>query len=132
MPHRLLTALCLALASGSLFAEALPEQIEARLTEDMKYLADDDRQGRGVGLDGLNQAADYILKEFDEIGLKTEFMPLPNDRCCFWGGWGGSLAIIDTQNHLSYSYVMNKMNETTTGDPRGAGPLLATYAALAT
>ncbi|MEM1334159.1 MAG: serine hydrolase, partial [Actinomycetota bacterium] len=65
------------------------------------------------------------------FGLKNEMMPLPNDRCCFWGGWGGSLAIIDTEHRLSYSYVMNKMSETTAGDPRGIGPLFALYGAIA-
>jgi len=64
------------------------------------------------------------------FGLKSEMMPLPNDGCCFWGGWGGSLAIIDTENKMSFSYVMNRMDQTTTGDPRGAGVLFAAYAAL--
>ena len=64
------------------------------------------------------------------FGLPSPALPLPNPRTCYWGGWGGSLAIIDMDAKLSFSYVMNKMNETTTGDPRGAGPLLATYGAL--
>ena len=32
--------------------------------------------------------------------------------------------------NLSYSYVMNRMEASLTGDPRGAGPLLATYGVL--
>lgn len=64
------------------------------------------------------------------FGLKSDTMPLPNEGCCFWGGWGGSLAIIDTENQMSFSYVMNRMDQTTTGDPRGAGVLFAAYAAL--
>ena len=55
---------------------------------------------------------------------------MPNPRTCFWGGWGGSLAIIDVDAQMSFSYVMNKMGEGTTGDLRGAGLLLAAYAAL--
>jgi CubicO group peptidase (beta-lactamase class C family) len=65
------------------------------------------------------------------FGLKSDDMPLPNDRCCYWGGWGGSLAIVDMENRISYSYVMNEMRETTTGDLRGIGPLFALYGALA-
>jgi len=64
------------------------------------------------------------------FGLPSPALPLPNPHTCYWGGWGGSLAIIDMDAKLSFSYVMNKMNETTTGDPRGAAPLHATYAAL--
>ncbi|MEL6890341.1 MAG: serine hydrolase domain-containing protein [Actinomycetota bacterium] len=82
-------------------------------------------------IEGTDLVLQVPMKLGMGFGLPGEMMPLPNDRCCFWGGWGGSLAIIDTQNRISFSYVMNKMNETTTGDPRGAGPLLALYAALA-
>jgi len=64
------------------------------------------------------------------FGLPGPMLPLPNPRTCSWGGWGGSLAIIDMDLHLSFSYVMNKMEATLTGDRRGAGPLLATYAIL--
>ncbi|MBM84090.1 MAG: aminopeptidase [Planctomycetaceae bacterium] len=41
----------------------------ARLTEHMKYLASDDLEGRGVGTEGLNKAADFIRKEFESAGL---------------------------------------------------------------
>ena len=65
------------------------------------------------------------------FGLPSPEMPIsPNERTCFWGGWGGSLAIIDLENRMSFSYVMNKMGEGTVGDMRGAGMLMATYMAL--
>jgi CubicO group peptidase (beta-lactamase class C family) len=63
-------------------------------------------------------------------GLPGEMLPVPNPRTCFWGGWGGSLAIIDVDAQMSFSYVMNKMGEGTTGDLRGAGLLLAAYGAM--
>lgn len=66
------------------------------------------------------------------FGLPSPMLPLPADsKVCFWGGWGGSLAIIDMDRRLSFSYVMNRMEGTLTGDLRGAGVLMATYAALA-
>jgi CubicO group peptidase (beta-lactamase class C family) len=66
------------------------------------------------------------------FGLPCPELPIsPNERACFWGGWGGSIAVIDLDARLSVSYVMNKMGEGTTGDLRGAGILLAAYAALA-
>jgi CubicO group peptidase (beta-lactamase class C family) len=64
------------------------------------------------------------------FGLKSDMMPLPNESCCFWGGWGGSVVIVDMENRISFSYVMNEMREGTTGDMRGIGPLFALYTAL--
>jgi CubicO group peptidase (beta-lactamase class C family) len=58
-------------------------------------------------------------------------MPLPNPRCCYWGGWGGSLTIADLDNRISFAYVMNDMREGTTGDMRAASLLFALYGALA-
>lgn len=65
------------------------------------------------------------------FGLPSPMLPLPPEsKVCFWGGWGGSLAIADMDQKLSFSYVMNRMEASLTGDQRGAGVLLATYAAL--
>ena len=66
------------------------------------------------------------------FGLPSAEMPIsPSERACFWGGWGGSIIVIDLDQRMTYSYVMNRMGEGTTGDLRGAMPLLATYMALA-
>jgi CubicO group peptidase (beta-lactamase class C family) len=65
-------------------------------------------------------------------GLPGELLPLPNPRTCFWGGWGGSLVIIDLDARLTVSYVMNRMGEGTTGDVRGAAVVMAAYLGLAT
>ena len=37
----------------------------------------------------------------------------------FWGGWGGSLAVVDLDARMSVAYVMNRMDDDLTGDPRG-------------
>jgi CubicO group peptidase (beta-lactamase class C family) len=66
------------------------------------------------------------------LGLSSEFMPLPNNRTMFWGGWGGSLALIDLENQTSIAYVMNKMADSLVGDTRGASLAAATYASLLT
>ena len=34
---------------------------------------------------------------------------LPEGRVCCWGGYGGSLMIIDVDRRLTFAYVMNKM-----------------------
>ncbi len=65
-------------------------------------------------------------------GLPNETAPyLPDRRVCFWGGWGGSLAIVDTDEALTIAYMMNKMGDGLVGDERGAGLIEATYRALA-
>ncbi len=64
------------------------------------------------------------------FGLPGEMLPAPNPRTCFWGGWGGSLAIIDMDARMSFSYVMNKMAEESSADLRGAGVLLTAFDCL--
>jgi hypothetical protein len=46
--------------------------VEKRLADSARLLASDAFEGRGVGLAGLDKAADYIAREFAEIGLKTD------------------------------------------------------------
>jgi CubicO group peptidase (beta-lactamase class C family) len=66
------------------------------------------------------------------FGLPCAEMPMsPNPRACFWGGWGGSLALIDLDARMTFAYVMNRMGEGTTGDLRAATILMAVYGALA-
>jgi CubicO group peptidase (beta-lactamase class C family) len=66
------------------------------------------------------------------FGLPHPSMPIsPNQNVLFWGGWGGSLAIIDLDARVSIAYVMNKMAPEMMGDLRGAMIVLATYQSLA-
>jgi CubicO group peptidase (beta-lactamase class C family) len=65
------------------------------------------------------------------FGLTSKEIPVgPNPRTLFWGGWGGSLVVIDLDARLSFSYVMNRMGSTTMGDTRAFGPAAALYGAL--
>ncbi len=64
------------------------------------------------------------------FGLNGGMTPLPNDSCCYWGGYGGSIIIIDMENRATYSYVMNKMEGTTSGDVRGFGLVMAVMQAM--
>jgi CubicO group peptidase (beta-lactamase class C family) len=64
-------------------------------------------------------------------GISSAEMPIgPNERTCFWGGWGGSIVVNDLENRLTVAYVMNRMGEGTTGDDRGIGVLFAAYGAV--
>ena len=42
---------------------------EARLLDEIKYLASDELEGRGIGTEGLNKAAQYMRREFQAAGL---------------------------------------------------------------
>jgi CubicO group peptidase (beta-lactamase class C family) len=64
------------------------------------------------------------------FGLPSAAVPLPNPNTLFWGGYGGSLAIIDMDKRTSFGYAMNKMAGTTTGDMRALGMAGAMWQAL--
>ncbi len=46
-----------------------PSESQRHLLNDIKYLASDELEGRGIGTKGLNKAADYIRDQFKEAGL---------------------------------------------------------------
>jgi len=54
---------------------------------------------------------------------------LPDNRICFWGGWGGSVIIVDVDRRMVIAYMMNLMKDGLVGDPRGEGLIRAAYAA---
>lgn len=64
-------------------------------------------------------------------------LPLPglmpagaDEGVCFWGGWGGSVIIMDTARRATISYMMNKMGAGVVGSQRSGEYLQAIYAAL--
>jgi CubicO group peptidase (beta-lactamase class C family) len=56
---------------------------------------------------------------------------IPDGRICFWGGWGGSLIVMDTGRRMTISYMMNKMSPGVVGSERSAGYVRSVYEALA-
>jgi CubicO group peptidase (beta-lactamase class C family) len=55
---------------------------------------------------------------------------VPEGRVCFWGGWGGSLIIMDTGRRTTISYMMNKMQPGLVGSDIAAGYLKVIYELL--
>jgi hypothetical protein len=68
----LLAAWCSALAALPLRAVAEEAAaIERRLADSARYLTSDELEGRGVGTKGIDLAADYIARQFEQAGLKV-------------------------------------------------------------
>ena len=65
-------------------------------------------------------------------GLNSPRAPIaPNERVCYWGGWGGSLVVNDVDQGMTMAYVMNRMGQGTVGDDRAHRILGAVYECLA-
>jgi len=89
-----LTLLCLLLI---LAATVFAQPNEKRIRTDIEYLADDAREGRGIGTKGLNDAADYIAKQMKEMGLEPAFGDSYFQN--FEMGWGFTLG---EKNFITY------------------------------
>ncbi|GAB3320850.1 EstA family serine hydrolase [Geodermatophilus aquaeductus] len=55
---------------------------------------------------------------------------LPDGRICFWGGWGGSLVLMDLDRRVTFTYTMNRMAPGIVGSDRSEAYVRALYAAL--
>ena len=79
---------------------------------------------------------DLVLGEYVRFGmgyaLTSDAVPyLPDGRVAYWGGWGGSVIIVDLDRRMTISYVMNRMDEGVLGDVRGESICRAVYDAVA-
>jgi len=64
------------------------------------------------------------------FGLAGGMVPLPNPNSMFWGGYGGSLIIIDMDARTTFAFAMNKMASTTAGDTRAFSLVMSMWQAL--
>jgi CubicO group peptidase (beta-lactamase class C family) len=62
-------------------------------------------------------------------GLGSETMPL-GPGACYWGGYGGSIIVMDTESQLTVAYVMNRMEGGLTADPRGFNIVMGAVTSL--
>ncbi|KAI0867998.1 beta-lactamase [Hypoxylon argillaceum] len=77
------------------------------------------RFGIGFGLRGEEGDAESTLDKF-----------VPPGKICFWGGWGGSLVIMDLTRKLTITYAMNKMHNTAIGNVNSIKYVKAVYKAF--
>jgi CubicO group peptidase (beta-lactamase class C family) len=62
-------------------------------------------------------------------GLGNETVPL-GPGACYWGGYGGSIIVIDQDTDLTVAYMMNRMESGLMGDVRGAAIVAAAVQGL--
>jgi CubicO group peptidase (beta-lactamase class C family) len=62
------------------------------------------------------------------FGLNGELLQMKNPNSLFWGGYGGSLIIIDMDARTTFGYAMNKMGAGTVGDARSLDIIGAMWA----
>jgi CubicO group peptidase (beta-lactamase class C family) len=62
---------------------------------------------------------------------RNEALPyVPDEKICFWGGWGGSMVLINPDRRTTATYMMNKMGMGTLGNERTARYARLIYEAL--
>jgi CubicO group peptidase (beta-lactamase class C family) len=84
-----------------------------------------------VQSDGVDLVLGAPLRFGIGYGLPSASLPmLPDGRICFWGGWGGSVIIVDTERRATLAYMMNKMAAGILGNPTSFALIEAFYRAI--
>ena len=68
-------------------------------------------QVRGTTTEKFAGLVEYFERSPDsgtDDGLASSYAPV-GPSACFWGGYGGSLVMMDQELGLAVSYTMNKM-----------------------
>ncbi len=65
-------------------------------------------------------------------GLPNESSPYINggrsdQKVCFWGGWGGSIIVVDVERRMTLAYMMNKMQGGLVGNSTSEALCTAAY-----
>jgi len=81
-------------------------------------------------ISGTDLILGYDLRFGMGYGLSSSLMPL-GPRACYWGGYGGSLIIMDQDADMTICYAMNRMGDALMGDLRGLSIVMAAVSGLA-
>ncbi|KAL2823800.1 beta-lactamase/transpeptidase-like protein [Aspergillus cavernicola] len=83
-----------------------------------------------------SEGRDLVLGSRLKIGMgfglvngSLDWMPA-SGKVCFWGGWGGSMAVMDLDRKVTFTYAMNRMENGTLGNQRAQDYFKAVYAVL--
>jgi CubicO group peptidase (beta-lactamase class C family) len=85
--------------------------------------------------DQQSDGVDLVLEQPFRFGigycLGSPVVPyVPEGRTFYWGGWGGSLAVMDLDRRLTITYMMNAMAQGILGSDRSEAYVRAVYDAL--
>ncbi len=69
-------------------------------------------------VEGTDLVLDMPVRYGMGFGLSGPMSPALHDQAMFWGGYGGSIVLIDMAARTTIAYAMNRMQGTTTGDMR--------------
>jgi CubicO group peptidase (beta-lactamase class C family) len=85
-----------------------------------------------VQSDGVDMVLAVPLRFGVGYGLPTPAsLPfVPDEKICFWGGWGGSMVLMNPDRRTTIAYAMNKMGPGTLGSERTARYARLAYDAL--
>lgn len=81
-------------------------------------------------IEGVDLVLSVPVKYGLGFGLPPSIIETPNPNSMFWGGYGGSLVVIDMDARTSFAYAMNRMRQTTIGDERSLRVCRALWTAL--
>lgn len=113
-------------ANGGMATGADGQLVRLLSPETIKVIFDEQANGVDLVLGiPLRFGIGYALPQTDTLPY------LPNDPgICFWGGFGGSMIIVDTTRKMTLSYMMNKMSAGIIGSPTSAALITAAYSDL--
>ncbi|UOY00423.1 serine hydrolase domain-containing protein [Blastococcus sp. PRF04-17] len=84
-----------------------------------------------VQADGVDLVLEQPFRWGIGYCLGSPIVPyVPSGRVAFWGGWGGSLAVMDLDRRLTITYMMNRMAPGIIGSPRAEAYVRAVYDAV--
>ena len=83
-------------------------------------------------LNGIDLVLGLPLRWGIGFGLpRLDILPwIPDEKICYWGGWGGSMIVMDVGRRMTISYMMNKMGPGIIGSSRSAEYGQAIYDAV--
>jgi CubicO group peptidase (beta-lactamase class C family) len=88
-------------------------------------------RAREVQIESTDLVLGFPIKFAMGYAFGNPLLPVtPNPNAIWWAGAGGSTIVIDEDNKLCFSYVMNQMKAAMVGDERSGSLTKALYASL--